>query len=173
MRVLHSAPQYAKTALLRCKSLSPNDNRQYKYSRTRHRRRMETIQPRQERYSLIAWAVLLVLKKPLVYLLLGELESAEALASVEYLSIITTLFICHGSLMIFRNTVQGMGFGASALASSVMEIIGRSAAGLLAVYFNSFFLICASAPMAWGLACICCIGLCAYYIPKKSREFAT
>lgn len=126
----------------------------------------------QATYSLIAWAVLLVLKKPLVYLLLGELESAEALASVEYLSIITTLFICHGSLMIFRNTVQGMGFGASALASSVMEIIGRSAAGLLAVYFNSFFLICVSAPMAWGLACICCIGLCAYYIPKKSREFA-
>ena len=126
----------------------------------------------QATYSAIAWAVLLVLKKPAVFLLLGELESAEALASVEYLSIITTLFVFHGSLMIFRNTVQGMGFGASALASSVMEIIGRSAAGLLAVYFNSFFLICVSAPMAWALACVCCIGLCAYYIPKKSREFA-
>ena len=124
-------------------------------------------------YCVAAWAILFVLKKPAVYLLLGEVSSAEALASVEYLSIITTLFIFHGSLMIFRNTVQGMGFGASALASSVMEIIGRSAAGLLAVYFNSFFLICVSAPMAWGLACICCIGLCAYYIPKKSREFAS
>lgn len=124
-------------------------------------------------YCVAAWAVLFVLKKPAVYLLLDESGSAEALASVEYLSIITTLFIFHGSLMIFRNTVQGMGFGASALASSVMEIIGRSAAGLLAVHFNSFFLICVSAPMAWALACICCIGLCAYYIPKMSREFAT
>ena len=123
-------------------------------------------------YCIVAWAVLFVLKKPAVYLLLGELESAEALASVEYLSIITTLFVFHGSLMIFRNTVQGMGFGASALASSVMEIIGRSAAGLLAVHYGSFFLICVSAPMAWGLACICCIGLCAYYIPKKSKEFS-
>lgn len=124
-------------------------------------------------YSAAAWAVLQVLNKPFVYLLLGEVESAEAIASIEYLSIITTLFIFHGSLMIFRNTVQGMGFGASALASSIMEIIGRSAAGLLAVHFSSFFLICVSSPMAWGLACICCIGLCAHYIPKKSREFSS
>ena len=123
-------------------------------------------------YCVAAWAILFILKKPAVYLLLGEVSSAEALASVKYLSIITTLFIFHGSLMVFRNTVQGMGFGASALASSVMEIIGRSAAGLLAVHFNSFLLICVSAPMAWALACICCVGLCAYYIPKKSKEFS-
>ncbi len=123
-------------------------------------------------YSLTAWAVLLVLKKPLVYLLLGSVSSPEAVASVEYLSIITTLFLFHGSLMILRNTVQGMGFGASALASAVMEIIGRSAAGLLAVYYGSFFLICVSAPMAWILAMLCCAGLCAYYIPKAAREFA-
>ena len=122
-------------------------------------------------YCVAAWVTLFVLKMPAVHLLLGETGSAEAIASVEYLSIITTLFIFHGSLMIFRNTVQGMGFGASALASSVMEIIGRSAAGLLAVRFNSFFLICVSAPMAWCLACLCCIGLCAYYIPKKNKEF--
>ena len=123
-------------------------------------------------YCVAAWAILAVLKAPLVSLLLGETASAEALASIEYLSIISTLFIFHGSLMIFRNTVQGMGYAASTLASSVMEIIGRSAAGLLAVHFGSFFLICVSAPMAWGLACICCIGLCAYYISKASREFA-
>lgn len=123
-------------------------------------------------YCVAAWAVLFLVKKPAVYLLLGEVTSPEALASVEYLSIISTLFIFHGSLMIFRNTVQGMGFGASALASAVMEIIGRSAAGLLAVHFSSFFLICVSAPMAWILACLCCMGLCAHYIPKKAREFS-
>lgn len=124
-------------------------------------------------YAVFSWAVLMILKKPLVYLLLGEVVSAEATASVQYLSIISTLFIFHGSLMVFRNTVQGMGFGASALASSVMEIIGRSAAGLLAVHFNSFFLICISAPIAWILASICCIVLCAYYIPRKNSNFTT
>lgn len=126
----------------------------------------------QATYSAAAWVILLLLKKPLVYLLLGTLASPEAIASIEYLTIITTLFIFHGSLMIFRNTVQGMGFGMSALASAVMEIIGRSAAGLLAVHFGSFFLICVSAPMAWILAMICCVCLCAYYIPKKEKEFS-
>ena len=121
-------------------------------------------------YCILAWAVLFVLKKPLVYLLLGEVVSAEALASVEYLGVISTLFIFHGTLMIFRNTVQGMGYSMSALAASIMEIIGRSAAGILAVAFNSFFLICVSAPMAWILAMICCIILYLYYMRKEERR---
>lgn len=124
-------------------------------------------------YCVAAWVILFFLKKPLVHLLLGTLDSPEAAASVEYLTIITTLFIFHGSLMIFRNTVQGMGYSASTLASAAMEIIGRSVAGLLAVRLGSFLLICVSAPMAWTLACICCIGLCAYYIPRETRKFAS
>lgn len=118
-------------------------------------------------YCLGAWAVLFVLKKPLVYLLLGEVVSAEATASLQYLSVVSVLFICHGSLMIFRNTVQGMGYSMSALAASIMEIIGRSAAGILAVAFNSFLLICVSAPMAWGLAVIPCVILYLYYLKKE------
>ena len=124
----------------------------------------------QAAYCVAAWAVLFVLKKPLVYLLLGETVSAEAAASIQYLTIITTLFIFHGSLMIFRNTVQGMGYSASALAASVMEIIGRSSAGILAVYFNSYFLICVSAPMAWILAMLCCVVLYTYYMKKEYKK---
>ncbi len=123
-------------------------------------------------YCAVAWVVLFLLKRPLVYLLLGTLDSPEALASVQYLSVITTLFLIHGSLMICRNTVQGMGFGFSALASGVMEVIGRSTAGLLAVHFNSFFIICISAPMSWTLGLLCCICLCAYYIPRETKRLA-
>lgn len=121
-------------------------------------------------YCAVAWAVLFVLKKPLVYLLLGEVVSAEAMAAVEYLSVITTLFVFHGSLMVFRNTVQGMGYSASALAASVMEIIGRSGAGILAVTFNSFFIICVSSPAAWILAMLMCMILYAYYMRKELKK---
>lgn len=121
-------------------------------------------------YSILAWGVLFVLKKPLVYLLLGEVTSVEALKSIEYLSIITTLFVFHGSLMVFRNTVQGMGYSASALAASVMEIIGRSGSGILAVYFNSFFIICVSSPSAWILAMLMCMALYFYYMKKNESE---
>lgn len=121
-------------------------------------------------YCAMAWTVLFVLKKPLVYLLLGELVSAEAMAAVEYLTVITTLFVFHGSLMVFRNTVQGMGYSASALAASVMEIIGRSGAGILAMTFNSFFIICVSSPAAWILAMFMCMILYGYYMKKELRK---
>lgn len=121
-------------------------------------------------YCAMAWTVLFVLKKPLVYLLLGELVSAEAMAAVEYLTVITTLFVFHGSLMVFRNTVQGMGYSASALAASVMEIIGRSGAGILAVTFNSFFIICVSSPAAWILAMLMCMILYGHYMKKELRK---
>ena len=120
-------------------------------------------------YCAAAWVVLFVLKKPLVYLLLGEVTSIEAIKSIEYLTVITTLFVFHGSLMVFRNTVQGMGYSASALAASVMEIIGRSGAGILAVSFNSFFIICVSSPAAWILAMLMCIALYTYYMRKEMR----
>ena len=120
-------------------------------------------------YCAAAWAMLFVFKKPLVYLLLGEVTSIEAVKSVEYLTVITTLFVFHGSLMVFRNTVQGMGYSASALAASVMEIIGRSGAGILAVYFNSFFIICVSSPAAWILAMMMCIVLYAYYMRREKK----
>lgn len=121
-------------------------------------------------YCALAWVVLFVLKKPLVYLLLGEVTSIEAVKSIEYLAVISTLFVFHGSLMVFRNTVQGMGYSASALAASVMEIIGRSGAGILAVSFNSFFIICVSSPSAWILAMIMCIILYAYFMKKELRS---
>lgn len=124
-------------------------------------------------YCAVSWVILLVLKRPLVGLLLGDLSTPEAAASVQYLTVISVLFLIHGSLMIFRNTIQGMGFGISALASGSMEVIGRSLAGLLAVHFGSFFLVCISAPMAWSLGLLCCICLCAWNIPRETKKFAS
>ena len=115
-------------------------------------------------YSVIVFLILLLLGKSLIYLLLGNTISIEAKESLKYLFIVSTLFILHGSLMIFRNTVQGMGHGGSTLISSLMEIIGRSLAGVLAVVSSDFILICLSAPLAWGLALISCIILSIYYI---------
>ena len=121
-------------------------------------------------YCVISFLVLLLLGEPLIHLLLGTSETPEAILSAEYLFIISLLFIFHGSLMVFRNTVQGMGYSASTLASSAMEILGRSMSGILAVYFGSFFLICISAPMAWCLALICCTLLFSVYIRKAEKD---
>lgn len=123
-------------------------------------------------YCVISFLVLLLLGRPLIHLLLGTNETPEAMLSAEYLTIISLLFIFHGSLMVLRNTVQGMGYSISTLASSAMEILGRSLSGILAVHFSSFFLICISAPMAWCLALICCAVLFSVYIRRAEGDRA-
>lgn len=118
------------------------------------------------------WLVLVVAKDPLVYLLLGESQSAEALGAIRYISIVSALFLLQGTMKVLRGVVQGMGYGFSAMISGVMEIVGRFIGGSLAVYFGSFTLICLSNPMAWGLSLIYCAIASTYCVQKKDREFS-
>lgn len=118
------------------------------------------------------WGLLMVLKEPLVYLLLGQTESPEALGAIRYIRIVSSLFLIQGTMKVLRGVVQGMGFGFSAMLSGVMEILGRVVGGALAVYYGSFTLICLSNPLAWTLAMVYCFFAATYYLRKKSREFA-
>ena len=120
-------------------------------------------------YATGAWAALAVLKKPLVAVLLGETTSPQARSALQYLSVISLLFVFHGGLMVLRNTVRGMGLATGALAATAMEVVGRGGAGALAVATDSFLIICLSAPAAWALALACCAVLCAVYLPKLEK----
>ena len=117
-------------------------------------------------YCAFAWVLVLLLKKPLVSLLLGREVNETFTATVKYLSIISTLFVFHGGLQIFRNILQGMGHSTAALLSGVMEIIGRVIGGTLAVRLVSFNIVCVSNPMAWILAGAYCAGMTMLYLKK-------
>lgn len=110
-------------------------------------------------YCAAAWCVLFFGKRPFVGLVLGEISSDVAAGALQYLTLISTLFLLHGSLMIFRNTLQGMGHSLAAICSGIGELIGRSLGGWLAVFYGSFTLICFSNPLAWGLALCCCVAM--------------
>ena len=118
------------------------------------------------------WAVLALLDEPLVYLHLGETESAEALGAIRYLNIVAPLFLLQGTMKVLRGVVQGMGYGFAAFFSGVMEIVGRIIGGALAVYYGSFTLICLSNPMAWGLSMVYCACAAFYYLRKHSKAAA-
>ena len=121
---------------------------------------------------LVTWALLLVLKSPLVYLLLGETETPEALGAIQYLAIVSPLFLLQGTMKVLRGVPQGMGYGMFAMLSGAVEVVGRVVGGMLAVYYGSFTLICLSNPLAWGLALVYCAFVSAWLLRKKSREFA-
>ncbi len=121
-------------------------------------------------YCAVIWVVIFFLKTPLVGFVLGETVSETASEAVEYLTIMSALFFIHGSLMIMRNTLQGLGYSLQAIVSGVGELIGRSLGGVFAVWGLGFFGICISNPLAWGLALIYCTIMVWYYLFRKSPE---
>lgn len=121
-------------------------------------------------YCAVIWVVLLAAAKPLVYIVLGETVSDVALGAQRYLFLCSCLFVFHGSLMIFRNTLQGMGYSFHAIISGVWELVGRSLGGWLAVHAAGFTAVCLANPMAWIFALGYCVVLVFYMIRKNEKR---
>ena len=109
-------------------------------------------------YCVAAWVVIFFVKPYAVGLVLGDADPAVTAGAIQYLAIMSMLFCFHGLLMIFRNTLQGLGYSVQAIISGVGELIGRSLGGLLAVKTGLGYVgICLSNPIAWGLAMLYCM----------------
>lgn len=109
-------------------------------------------------YCVAAWVVIFFVKPYAVGLVLGDADPAVTAGAIQYLAIMSMLFCFHGLLMIFRNTLQGLGYSMQAIISGVGELIGRSLGGLLAVKTGLGYVgICLSNPFAWGLAMLYCM----------------
>ena len=122
-------------------------------------------------YCGVAWLVIFLLKAPLTTLVLGESVSPVAQGAIQYLTLISPLFFLHGSLMILRNTLQGLGKSLLAIISGIGELVGRSLGGLAAAQLASFALICLTNPLAWGLGAVYCLGMTCWIL-NKSKEFS-
>ena len=109
-------------------------------------------------YCVAAWVVIFFVKPYAVGLVLGDADPAVTAGAIQYLAIMSLLFCFQGLLMIFRNTLQGLGYSVQAIISGVGELIGRSLGGLLAVKTGLGYVgICLSNPFAWGLAMLYCM----------------
>ena len=61
-------------------------------------------------YCVAAWVVIFFVKPYAVGLVLGDADPAVTAGAIQYLAIMSMLFCFHGLLMIFRNTLQGLGY---------------------------------------------------------------
>lgn len=120
-------------------------------------------------YCIAAWLVIFAAKAGLVSLVLGESTSATAEGAIEYLTRISVLFFIHGSLMIFRNTLQGMGYSLQAILSGVGELLGRCLGSLLTGTFG-FVAICYANPIAWGCALLYSATMVIIHLRRMSKE---
>ena len=109
---------------------------------------------------------------PEVNLISGTLYSVVVTnigsGAVEYLTVISVLFCINGLLMVFRNTLQGLGYSVQAVISGVGELIGRALCGWLAVHSLGYFGICIANPIAWGLALLYCVFMVTRVLKKEN-----
>ncbi len=120
-------------------------------------------------YCAVAWVIIFIGKEYFTHIVLGTSIGTTAGFSIQYLSIISTLFLFHGCLMIVRNTLQGMGYSIHAVLSGLGELIGRALGGWLAVAIFGFTGICFANPLAWFFALLYCSALVSHFLRKNTK----
>ena len=123
-------------------------------------------------YSIAAWFVIWLIKPFAVGLVLGDADPAVTAGALDYLAVISTLFAILGFLMIFRNTLQGLGYSTMAVISGVGELIGRSFGGWLALHGLGFLGISLANPIAWGFALCYCAFMVTRMLRKEDKQAA-
>lgn len=103
-------------------------------------------------YSLVAAAFVMTVGKYMTYLFVSE-DVDLIMNSVDiYLKCIGLFFIPLTVVNIYRNGIQGLGYGLLPMMAGVAELIGRGIVAMIAGNMRSYTGVCLAGPAAWVLA---------------------
>ncbi len=103
-------------------------------------------------YSLVAAAFVMTVGKYMTYLFVSE-DVDLIMNSVDiYLKCIGLFFIPLTVVNIYRNGIQGLGYGLLPMMAGVAELIGRGIVAVIAGNMRSYTGVCLAGPAAWVLA---------------------
>ncbi len=105
-------------------------------------------------WSVIAMAAVCFGGKYMTWLFIDPSETEVVNVSVLYFR---TVFWCYpflGSIFLYRNTLQGMGYGLVPMLGGVFELAARSAIVMAAAGRTTFQGVCLADPAAWIAALI-------------------
>lgn len=103
-------------------------------------------------YAVVTGALIIFAGKYLTVLFISEnLGQIMAYADI-YLKCVGISFIPLVFVNVYRNGIQGMGYGFLPMLAGIAELIGRCGAAITASRFGSFTGICLASPAAWVLA---------------------
>ena len=117
-------------------------------------------------WSVVLMAVMYFGGKYMTWLFISPSETEVVNASVTYFH---TVFWCYpflGSIFLYRNTLQGMGYGLVPMLGGIFELVARSAIVMIVAGHTSFAGVCLSDPAAWIAALI---PLVPYYFYKMHK----
>lgn len=115
-------------------------------------------------YSFAAAALVMTVGKYMTYLFVSE-DVELIMGSVDlYLKCAGSLFIPLAIVNIYRNGIQGLGYGLLPMMAGVAELVGRGVMSVIAAQQKSYLGVCLASPAAWVLAAALLIGMYFYVI---------
>ena len=115
-------------------------------------------------YSLIAAALVMTVGKYMTYLFVSE-DVALIMDSVDiYLKCVGIFFVPLAVVNIYRNGIQGLGYGLLPMMAGVAELAGRGIVAVIAAGQRSYTGVCLASPAAWVLAGALLLGMYYYVV---------
>lgn len=122
-------------------------------------------------YSVVVAAVIMIVGKYMTYLFLSG-DLTEIMQSVDiYLKCVGAFFIPLTVVNVYRNGIQGMGYGLLPMMAGVAELIGRGVVAVLATRQKSYVGVCMASPAAWVLAGGLLLIMYYYVIRQNEKRF--
>ena len=103
-------------------------------------------------YSIVVAVIIMTVGKYMTYLFLSG-NVTDIMNSVDtYLKCVGIFFIPLAVVNLYRNGIQGMGYGLLPMMAGVAELIGRGSVAVIAAGRKSYVGVCLASPAAWVLA---------------------
>ena len=116
-------------------------------------------------YAIVSAVLVMTVGKYMTYLFVSE-DVALIMDSVNtYLICVGIFFIPLAIVNIYRNGIQGLGYGLLPMMAGVAELVGRGVVAVIAAGQKSYLGVCLASPAAWVLASLLLIGMY-YYVVK-------
>ena len=121
-------------------------------------------------YALVITVVLHFWGKYMVRMFIDSGQTDVLQYCEMYFSIIAPFMLILGTIFIYRNILQGMGFGFVPMMAGAAELAARTAAAFTARHFGSFEGICWADPLAWVAAASPLVITYLWRMKKLERE---
>ncbi len=120
-------------------------------------------------WSLVMMLCVYSLGKHMVLLFIDSSETEVIQAAVTYFKVAAWCYPFLGCIFLYRNTLQGMGYGLVPMLGGVFELAARAGIVLLVSGRSGFAGVCLSDPAAWIAALIPLVPFYFYVMKKKIK----
>lgn len=122
-------------------------------------------------YSVVVSVIIMTVGKYLTYLFLSG-DLTEIMAAVDiYLKCAGTFFIPLMLIFLYRNGIQGMGYGLLPMMGGVVELFSRGFMSVIAARGKSYVGVCMASPIAWVMAAVLFLGIYYYIMHREMQRF--